>query len=103
MVHSLCGDDHQAFIDILDEALDTLDPPPQTRRKCLKLLYRMCGRNSLLPTVLQIPDCRSPASVALYRGGFGDVWKGEHYGREVAVKVLRIYSTSDLQRIIGVG
>ena len=30
------------------------------------------------------------------------MWKGEHCGRDVAVKVIRIYSNSDLQKIIGV-
>ena len=39
---------------------------------------------------------------ALFRGGFADVWKGECSGRDVAVKVLRTYSNSDLQRTIGV-
>ena len=43
------------------------------------------------------------ASVALYRGGSADVWKGSYYGRDVAVKVIRTYSNSDLQKIIGVG
>ena len=38
----------------------------------------------------------------LYRGGYADVWKGEHCGRDVAVKVIRTYSNSDLQKIIGV-
>ena len=41
-------------------------------------------------------------SVALYRGGFGDVWKGEYRGRDVAVKVIRTYSDSDLEKMIGV-
>ena len=41
-------------------------------------------------------------SVVLYRGGFGDVWKGEYSGRDVAVKVIRTYSNSDLQKMIGV-
>jgi len=40
---------------------------------------------------------------ALYRGGFADVWKGKYRDRDVAMKVLRTYSTSDLQKIIGVG
>ena len=31
------------------------------------------------------------------------MWKGEHCGQDVAVKVLRAYSNSDLQKIIGVG
>ena len=30
------------------------------------------------------------------------MWKGEHCGRDVAVKVIRTYSNSDLQKIIGV-
>jgi len=38
----------------------------------------------------------------LYRGGFADVWKGKYRGRDVAVKVIRTYSTSDLQKVIGV-
>jgi len=39
---------------------------------------------------------------ALYRGGFADVWKGDYRGREVAVKVIRTYTKSDLQKVIGV-
>ena len=38
---------------------------------------------------------------ALYRGGFADVWKGEHCGRDVAVKVIRTYSDRSLQKTIG--
>ena len=40
---------------------------------------------------------------ALYRGGFADVWKGKHGDRDVAIKVLRTYSDSDLAKIVGVG
>jgi hypothetical protein len=76
---------------------------PQIRKKCLRLSYRMCGRHSLLPGALKVPICYDRTGVALYRGGFADVWKGKHCGRAVAVKVLRTYSNSDLQKIIGVG
>ena len=38
----------------------------------------------------------------LYWGGFADVWKGEYHGQDVAVKVLRTYSNSDMKKIIGV-
>ena len=62
----------------------------------------MCRRHALLPRALKIPFCYDRTGVALYRGGFADVWKGKHRGREVAVKVLRTYSNSDLQRIAGV-
>ena len=75
----------------------------QTRNKCLKSLYRMCGRHALLPRTLKIHVSYNQTGEALYRGGFADVWKGEHGGQDVAVKVIRTYSNSDLQRVVGVG
>ena len=52
---------------------------------------------------MKVPICYDRTSDALFRGGYADVWKGECRGRDVAVKVIRTYSTSDLQKIIGVG
>ena len=66
----------------------------------------MCGRNKLLPKSLRIPLCYDRQGFPLYTGGFADVWKGEHCGRDVAVKVIRTPSCVDLQnlqKIIGVG
>ena len=63
----------------------------------------MCGHHARLPKALKIPICYDRTSVAQCRGGFADVWKGEHCGRDVAVKVLRTYSNSDLKKIISVG
>ena len=79
------------------------DLSPRTRKKCLKSLYRMCGRHALLPRTLEVPICYDRIGVALYRGGSADVWEGEHRGRAVAVKVLRTYSNSDSQKVVGVG
>lgn len=36
------------------------------------------------------------------RGGYGDVYKGVWHGQEIAIKVLRIYQTSDLFRLLKV-
>jgi hypothetical protein len=101
-IHCLIGDDAQSFINVIDEALDIPDLSALTREKCLKSLYRTCGRHALLPKSLEIPICYDRTGVALFRGGFADVWKGEHRGRDVAVKVIRTYSNSDLQKITGV-
>jgi hypothetical protein len=79
-----------------------LEISPQIRKKCLKALYRTCGRHALLPRALKIPVCYDRTGSATYRGGFADVWKGEHCGRDVAVKVVRTYSNIGLQKIIGV-
>ena len=65
-------------------------------------MYRMCGRHALLPEALKVPICYDRTGIAVYRGGFADVWMGKHCDRDVAVKVIRTYSNSDLQKIIGV-
>ena len=62
----------------------------------------MCGRRALLPNTMKVLVQYDRTSAALYRGGFGDVWKGEYRHRDVAVKVVRTYSNSDLQKIVGV-
>jgi len=116
--------DAQAFVDILDEArhhtlyfqvmvdlivrsffqaLNGFDLAPHIRKKCMKILYRMCARHALFPSSLRVELCDNPDNIVLYHGGFGDVSKREYQGREVAVKRLRIYATSDLKKIIRVG
>ena len=52
---------------------------------------------------MQIPFCYDPSDDALYSGGYADVWKGQHQDYSVAVKVLRVYSTSDFEKIKNVG
>jgi hypothetical protein len=127
MVRDLRGDDAQTLIDVIhevrsvlflprhvliippslsffaDQALDLQDLQPWLRRTCLSVLCRVCGRQALLPRSLQIPLCYNRLDTPLYRGGFADVWKGEYQGRYVAVKALRVYSTSDFFKITSVG
>ena len=59
----------------------------------------MCASCILLPRSLQIELCENPTGFALYRGGYGDVFRREHEGQEVAVKVLRTYVNSDSRKI----
>ena len=80
--------------------MDSLGPP--LRQKCLSVLYKICDRQALLPTSLQIPLCYDPSDVPLYIGGFADVWKGEHQGANVAVKVLKVTS-GNLDKVRNVG
>lgn len=119
MVGHLRGSDAQIFIDATDEvcycflpgnvlinsalytckALESPDLAPRVRKRCLKSLYKACTGHVLLPKSLQIHLDDNPEGVALYRGGFGDVWKREYRGQEVAVKVVRTYADSDLKKI----
>ena len=50
---------------------------------------------------MHIPDC-SEGAVEVERGGFADVSQGMYQGRRVAIKVVRVYITSDLDDILSV-
>ncbi|KAF9645415.1 kinase-like protein [Thelephora ganbajun] len=97
MVENLIGNDAQTFVDAIDEVLDTLTP--HVRRKCLRVVYRICGHQALLPASLEIPLCYDPREYPVCRGGFADVWKTRYDGCEVAAKVLRISPRSNYERV----
>ena len=84
------------------QALNGVNLASHIRKKCVKMLYNTCARHTLFPGSLRIKLCDDPTLV-LFRGGYGDVSKREYQGREVAVKRLRIYDTSDLQKVVRVG
>ena len=86
----------------IGQALALPDLLPWLRKKCLSVLCRICGRQALLPRSLRVPLCYDRSDNPLYRGGYADVWKGEHRGRHVAVKVLRVYSMGDSDKITSV-
>ena len=83
----------------INQALGLPGLSPRLWRKCLAALCKICGRQGLLPKSLQIPLCYNRLDEPLYHGGYADVWKGERQGRPVAVKVLRVYSTDDFDKI----
>lgn len=86
-----------------DQALQAANLLPSTNEKWLWLLYKICGRHTLLPRALKVLVNYDRTSDALYHGGYADVWKGEFRGQDVAVKVIRTYSGAELQRVISVG
>ena len=68
------------------------------RLKLLNNLCKTCSRHRVIPTSMHIPDC-SKGSVEVESGGFADVSRGTYGGRQVAIKVVRTYVTSDLDTI----
>ncbi|KAF9645728.1 kinase-like protein [Thelephora ganbajun] len=97
VLRNLSGNDAQALINVMDEVLDSL--PQQIHGRCLRYLYRICGRQALLPRSLAIPLCYNATEIPHYYGGFSDVWKGQHNGQEVAAKALRVCLMNDFDRI----
>ena len=63
----------------------------------MESLYEMCARHSLIPRSLGIELPHNPTDAPAAFGGLGDVWKSEYCGREVAVKVMRMYRRENLE------
>jgi hypothetical protein len=72
---------------------------PEIRRRCLSALYRLCGREALIPKSLELPLCCNLKERPLCHGEFADVWRGSLNGKEVAAKVLRVGMSDDLSKV----
>jgi len=97
---SLKGHEALAFIDILDSALENMQPDSDLYRKGLRALRKICGQTRLLPTTHMLADgLEKSGDMPAASGGFADVWRGTYNGRQVAIKALRIYNTDDLQQV----
>ena len=75
--------------------------PDPERLKLLNKLCKTCSRHRVIPKSMRIPDC-SKGAVEVERGGFADVSQGTYKGRRVAIKVMRVSMTSDLDVILSV-
>lgn len=120
-VGRLSGDDAQTFIDLAYEVslrpLSPLTPAeimcptdqhidslaPQIRWRCMRSLYEICGSQALLPKQLIVPLHYDRTESPQHRGRYADVWTIQHHGRTVALKVLKVSSSSNVERISGVG
>ena len=72
-----------------------------TNRERLKLFNKLCktrSRNHVIPKTMHIPDC-SEGSVEVECGEFANVSQGTFEGRQVAIKVVRVYITDNLDVI----
>src|ERR1700753_768613 len=76
----------------VDQTLNTSDLTSFAQKRYLRLLYRTCGHHSIIPSSLKVVVECNRTDLALYKGGFADVWKGRCSGLDVVVKVIRLYS-----------
>jgi len=75
--------------------------PDHERLKLFNELCKSCSRHRVVPKSMHIPDC-SEGSVEIECGGFANVLWSTYKEHQVAVKVVRMYITSDLDAILSV-
>ncbi|KAF9789222.1 kinase-like domain-containing protein [Thelephora terrestris] len=83
----------QELIDRLDMALDraTCD---QERRELLNSLCKTCDRLRMLPKSMHLEGRPTEGLVEVNSGGHAVIFRAEHSGRSVAVKTIRITSST---------
>ena len=72
------------------------------RTRFLNMLCKMCSHQRSVPKSMRIPDCSYEQIVDECRGGYADIFRGEDRGRSVAIKVIRLYLSDDLEMRLSV-
>ena len=65
------------------------------RHKLLNSLCKTCSRRQMIPRSMHMDNCLNGELIKEYEGGFAKVFRGEHKGRAVAIKILRLYMNGD--------
>ena len=69
----------------------------------LNAMLRLSTKSRIYPKILVQNSVTIHGSNPLTAGQFGDVWKGTFRGQQVAIKILRLYVTSDVSQYLKVG
>jgi hypothetical protein len=118
------GNDAQSLLDLLQEvrtqtiylsncesrpdilSTQLLDHPELDiafRSPFIDALLKLSGASGLYPEHFVIKGIQLVGTEPVAEGRFGEVWKGSIRGRTVAVKVLRLYVKTDLEKHQKVG
>lgn len=74
----------------------------QFKRHFITAQLRLCAASAVHPDCLMLSGVTVSSQWAVDGGGFGDIWKGLVQGREVAIKVLRVFNSSEKQILLKV-
>ncbi|KAJ6574514.1 hypothetical protein B0H19DRAFT_934461, partial [Mycena capillaripes] len=70
-----------------------------TRPFLLRALLRLSRVSGQHPRCFALPDLRKVGE-QVAAGNFSDLWKGTVSGRDVSVKVMRLFQTSDIEALL---
>ena len=74
---------------------------PECKRRHVKALIRLSGATGLYPECLVL-DRIEILGDAVGGGGFADIFKGRLQGQAIAVKMLKVYQKSDIEKLLKV-
>ncbi|KAK0502314.1 kinase-like domain-containing protein [Armillaria luteobubalina] len=82
----------QSTLDFLQDLLDIRGLPTSYKRTFLKASLKLARVHDCVPRCLTIGGFKTTGNYPFARGHFGDLWRGEVEGREVAIKRGRIFT-----------
>ena len=86
------------------QILDSGDLDKRNRRQHLKHLRKLCCTFAILPSSFILgPTFDECGAKPFATGGFSDVYEATLNGRLVAIKTLRVTTTTDLEKLHRVG
>ena len=76
-----------------------IDISPEYKHRHMTALIKLSKASGLVPEYLVLNgfEVRVDGD-PIASGGFGDVYKGRYRGQEMALKVLKVYQKSDIQK-----
>ncbi|KAG6896478.1 hypothetical protein C0992_008014 [Termitomyces sp. T32_za158] len=83
------------LLDLLQKLLDHASLEPRFRLILYVALVRLCRKSELYPRCFSLTDITVDSLYPLFRGGFGDIYKGQYNGRAVCVKAVQLYQQSN--------
>jgi hypothetical protein len=75
---------------------------PSYKRRHLKTLVKLSRASRLYPECLTLTGVKI-GNNPVAAGGFGDIFRGNVRGENIAVKVLRIFKKKDMDDLLKVG
>jgi len=102
MSYPIPEDTAQEVIDLMHEGLVTSDysrlglsdPNPKAIRVALR---HLCHEKELLPTSLTLPGVECTDREVIRGGSFADIIRGQYRGKTIAIKRLRMFSSSKIE------
>ncbi|THU88187.1 kinase-like protein [Dendrothele bispora CBS 962.96] len=94
------GEVAQSLLDLLQTLYDYPGVLPRLRSKILHAMLRLSDKSGLYPNCLALDNDIKVGNYPLTAGGFGEIWKGLIGGQMACLKVVKIYSDSDVQKLL---
>jgi hypothetical protein len=74
---------------------------PQYKPRHIKALIKLSKLSGIVPECLVLTGIEIDGD-PVAGGGFGDVYKGKYQKQEIALKVLKVYQKSDMEKLLKV-